>query len=953
MAGDRVFRVADFGLGMARLPVLPDIDPAPDEEVDPITAEGMFLSSELHVASSPEHAQRRRATTRAYQIRARRRTTPQGVFAAVAEIGIGDGKPAMFVGPRLWTRSYPDPGWLQAVCDRLLDNPVVLRELTFTTNNLAASRGERVHVERPAVSTVAGPDHTSVRRTEAVAAIMHVCQSGARWGDIVDALEERWPRLPPAALETAVRQLTRSGVLLTNLTPPAARNDPLGHVLAVLPDAEPLREQLLLLRDAFADADRRRPGEPARRRALQQARHLSDTLHACRRPILVDTACDAHIRISPRMAEQATQAAGVLWRTAAGHDPLSHWHERFLLRYGPHRLVPLLEACDPVTGLGHDLVESPQPPRGEAIPTLVGLLTNAIANHELEVLLDDETVLALDQRAHDEHPAPSAELYARVIAANPHDRDTGTFTLALSGMASPAGSTRARFTGLLPPTPTRIDPDDEPLTAELDFQPRAHSVAALAGAPDLASWRIPIGTSPHPGDLLPEDLAVASDGRYLFLWSTVHHRPVRPVHHNQLGHHLMPPIAAFLCCLGHHGTVSLNPWHWGPLAHAPFLPRVRYGDVILSPARWNLPNAVRETATDPSAWQTALQRWRHSFCPTPPRFAVTDDSDRQLPLDLDRDDDRELLRRYTRRGLSAVTEPPGGPEAISAVVPGPTGRHRLEVVIPLQATTPARPAPSPLPRAARAHQRRFLPGGSWLSLAIRAPSSTQDAVLARISQAANAADRLWRRWFWLRYTTEALGEHLRVRFHGTPADLGGELLATVHDCCAQLIADRLCGGFNIEPYEQEIERYGGAEATAAVEEVFYRDAELVLAILASRPETDARLAAAAASAAAIARTVAQGDPASLSPYKLERPDRRTCARLRPLARATDDAILHPDHWHARETTLVTYRDMLPASRRVDCASSLIHMHANRLLGDNHRERIARALARDLISRKAL
>lgn len=103
------FRVADPRWGMARLPLLPDDDPAPGEPVDPVTAEGMYLSSELHTASSPEHVQRGRITTRAYQVRARRRTTPQGVFAAVAEIDIGDGEARLVLGSQRHTRSYPNP----------------------------------------------------------------------------------------------------------------------------------------------------------------------------------------------------------------------------------------------------------------------------------------------------------------------------------------------------------------------------------------------------------------------------------------------------------------------------------------------------------------------------------------------------------------------------------------------------------------------------------------------------------------------------------------------------------------------------------------------------------------------------------------------------------------------------------------------------------------------------
>lgn len=948
------FRVADPRWGMARLPLLPDDDPAPGEPVDPVTAEGMFLSSELHTASSPEHVQRGRITTRAYQVRARRRTTPQGVFAAVAEIDIGDGEARLVLGSQRHTRSYPNPAWLHTVCDRALDDPHVLRALTFTSNNLAARRGERLQVDRPSIDALSGSDRTSVRRTEAVDAIMTVCRSGAAWDDIADALTGKWPNLPPTVVDTAVRELTRSGFLLTDLTPPDARDDPVGHVLGKLPDTEPMHRQLSRLRAALADADRCKPGEPGRLTALKQARQVCDDLTPTWRPVLVDTACDAHVQIPTGLAEQAAQAAGVLWRIAPDGDPLSGWHERFLMRYGTHRLVPLLNVCDPVTGLGCGFGETPRPPRGETTQVLAGLYADALASGDLEVRLDEATVRALDQRASSDHPETSAELYVRIIAADLGDRDAGVFALAVSGMASPAGSTRARFTGLLPPMPDHPEAVDGPMTAELVFRP-AHGVAALTSRVDLAPWRIPIGTAPRDGDLLPEELAVASDGRRLVLWSARHQRTVRPVHHNQVGHHLMPPLAALLCRLGHHRTVSVSLWGWGPLEHAPFLPRVRYRDVILAPARWRLPAALREAATDQAEWETASSLWRNNSHPPPPSVVVADDTDRQLPLNLDRRDDRELLRRYTGRGLATVTEPPGGPDATSAVVSGPTGHHGLEVVIPLQATTPS-PAPAPTPQALptvrREHRGLFLPGGPWLSLAIPAPQATQDSVLARIAKAATDTTAWWDRWFWLRYATDALGEHLRVRFHGDPADLGGKLLPTLNECCRRLLTERLSGGLSIEPYDQEIERYGGPEAIEAAEEVFFRDAELVLAMLAVQPDPDMRLVAVATSAAAIARIVAHGDPAALTPHRLERADRRTCARLRPLARAADDAAVpHPDLWHARHKTLAAYGDILRTSRRADCASSLIHMHANRLLGDNHAERIARALAKDLIARK--
>src|SRR5690606_9524684 len=187
----------------------------------------------------------------------------------------------------------------------------------------------------------------------------------------------------------------------------------------------------------LADADRHRPGEPGRMAALRQARRICDDLATARRPVLVDTACEARIQIPMSLAEQAAQAAGVLWRMAPAGDALAGWHEQFLTRYGPHHLVPLLEVCDPVTGLGCDIGDPPRPPRGQNGAVLAGLYAEAIAAGELEVRLDEATIRALDQRDNSDRPQVSAELYAHVVAAGPGECDSEVLTLVVSGMASP------------------------------------------------------------------------------------------------------------------------------------------------------------------------------------------------------------------------------------------------------------------------------------------------------------------------------------------------------------------------------------------------------------------------------------------------------------------------------------------------------------------------------------
>lgn len=981
------FRAVDPRWGTARVPLLPDDVPDAaadsDASVDPVVAEGMFLSSEMDADTdtSAERLERRHATARAFGIRARRRTTPQGVFAAVADLEIAEVGSDLTVGG-IRARSYPSPVWLHQVLDRALDSPAVVRGLTFAVNNLVARRGDRLEVERPSDGTGGGPQRVSIRATQAVDMVMDVCCSGASWHQVATALAQERPTVPDdvreGAVDSVLRTMARNGFILTNLTPSDPCNDPISHVLDRLPNTEPLHGDLSRLRAALTEADTHPPGHPSRMAALETARKLTDNLASTWRPVCVDCASGARIRIGNDLAEQAAQAAGVLWRMSPGHDRLADWHDRFLHRYGAQRLVPLLDACDPVTGLGCDIGGAEPAPRPETTGVLAGLLSDTLASGQIEVRLDPATIQALDQREPGDRPEPSAEVYARVVALDRRSRDDGDFVLALTGVASPAGATRGRFAGLLSDRGVHADVAGAgygTMTAELAFQPLSHAAAALTGRTDGARWRIPIGTIARSGDLLLQDLALISDGRRLSLWSTRHVRPVRPVHHNRLGHHLMPPLAGFLCLVGQHGTVPLSPWTWAPFDSAPFLPRVRVDDTILTPACWKLPADLRRaasnrTACDETAWDNALHDWRTSTRPALPNTVVLDDTDRQLPLNLDRQDDRELLRRYVARGVNAVTEPPGGSDAVQAVAPGPNGYHRLEIVVPLSAdpdlaehthtnpdhTEPAVAPPEPV-YVREPGQGLFLPGGQWLSLAVQAPPSTQDPLLQRIAAVARDTAGLWDRWFWLRYTTAERGPHLRVRFHGEPVVLGGQLLPILRRACEQSTTEGLSGGFAIEPYDQEIERYGGPEAIRAAETIFHHDSDLVAALLTaiatSTSTADERLALAAVSAAEITRIVADNDRSALDPYRLDRTDRRVQARIRPRTRALDDAT-PPHHalWQTRASALKIYRDLPSSPRRVDCASSLIHMHANRMLGDSHQERIARALAADLLARRA-
>jgi thiopeptide-type bacteriocin biosynthesis protein len=987
------FVVCDTPAVLARVPLRPAEMSAvmlPDAVEDGLLAEALFLASR-HAASDPGARtgapgrlgdgggpSRSTVTRRAYELRSRWRPTPHGAFAGVATARAADaGEPArLLLGSRHRARTGPSGSWLAELAGVLLADSAVVGRLRLTTSNLVVQRGGTLEHQWRARRVTA-------RATEVSQLILRICADGVLGSDAAGEVMRRW-QVPDQVARSALAELARGGFLLTDLLPGDITSDPLGHLLGKIPPGHVLTSQLERLRRLLAAADHHPVGDPARLQALTTARDLADDICLVDRPLGVDVAADADIVVPASLLDKAAQAATVLCQAADLPTVLADWHERFVKRYGPDRLVPLLEATDAAIGLGIDPRDIEPPgrlarrPWGQAADeaaraserrneVLAALVADALAHGSTEVALDEDALMSLaDGRSG--LPACPAEISVRVIASGRQELAAGQLRLAVVPPGpQEAGATIGRFAGLLPgawPGPPAAD--TTALTAEIVVQSLAPQGAALAPPAGFAGFRIPVGIPSRPGglDLDLDDLHLISDGRRLSCWSVRHDRQVIPVLYSRLAPPLLPPVARFLQLLGRTRAPVLSGWSWGPLAAGPFQPRVRHGQVILAPARWVLPPSLTETAGERARWGSALDMWRATAAPRPPEVILTDDGDRRLPLDLRHAEDRELLRRYVRRGLAAVCEPPGGPDAVQAVAAGPDGPHILELVVPVQPRTRPRPDLAParplLPRRA-GDEGLFLPGGPWLSVFLCAPRTCQDQILQQLEIISSDLTGHFGMCFWLRYADPPHGPHLRIRFHGDPAALGGCVLPALSKWCTHLRRQRLAGSFSIEPYDQEIERYGGPGAITAAERVFAADSRLSLVLLTMIRDPDQRLTAAAMSAAAISTAIADGDPAALDPHHLDRAARHRYQAVRPWVRAAvrsyDLATLPgdipagdaADAWAARHETLTAYRAALEPAQRAASAAALTHMHANRLLGDAVAERIATALAADLLA----
>jgi thiopeptide-type bacteriocin biosynthesis protein len=124
------------------------------------------------------------------------------------------------------------------------------------------------------------------------------------------------------------------------------------------------------------------------------------------------------------------------------------------------------------------------------------------------------------------------------------------------------------------------------------------------------------------------------------------------------------------------------------------------------------------------------------------------------------------------------------------------------------------------------------PGSDWLFVKLYAPRIFEDdmltgpmAELCQQALAIGAADD----WFFIRYADP--DPHIRLRFHGQPERLTGELLPMVCRWANGILSDELGVRLCFDTYDREIERFGGTAGTAAAETIFGADSRAVIEML--------------------------------------------------------------------------------------------------------------------------
>lgn len=829
-----------------------------------------------------------------YVLRWSSRATPFGLFAGIAPIRFG-GTACLRRGTEHRAFERPTAEHLAVTVDRLHRQPEVLRGLQIQANNLGfRRRGDWVVPAEPAGR---GPAEWVIADSPALRLALRETAQPVLFTRLVEVLQAEAPTVSTAVVEGMVTELVHLGVLLTSLTPPTTVTDPAAHL---------------------EHAVHARVDEPARRS--------------------VDLRVDSDLVLPPRALREAERAAALLVRLSPPRPTWRTYHRAFLDRYGLGAAVPVRDLVDPDLGLGYPISAPHTMTRRDV--TLARLAQQAAVDGSD---LDADTVLTALGEAELGPPVPHTELRFSLAAASLDALDRGDFTLAVLSAARAAGTTIGRFLYLLdPPDRTRFT---AAYTALATSTPGARTVhlATPSTSPHLdnltrvpAIWPLlPLGEFHTDTAVDIEMLLVTADINRLYLISR-NGCPIEPVLPNAVNLRTrIHPLARFLCEMSTGLSSPCIPFSWGQIASTfSFLPRIRSGRILLSPARWNLTASdLPGPAAPEDVWTAALTTRAKAL--HLPRIVLVGDDDVRIRLDLAEPSHLGLLRAHLNRsGSAALTEDPRDDRWLHG--------QAHEIVLTLTTTTPPRPPARPLPTRPTP-QIRHVPGASaWLYAKLWAAPDQQTGLLTRhLPQFL----RTWQHgpsasaWF-IRYDDPAPHLRLRARLHSP--ELYGPGAAELARWANQRMSEGLLRDITLETYRPETGRFGTGALLAAAEAVFAADSTAALTHLALLLHPTAATALGFITLAT-GLLDADGLPwlvEHLDHGKGPRLDRTIVEQARrasPLP-ADDDPRLHQ--------ALMAYRSLLDDNAIDTALADLLHLHHARMIGiDRDSEKLCLRLAR--------
>ncbi|TDB35424.1 hypothetical protein TEP_18230 [Stenotrophomonas sp. TEPEL] len=541
--------------------------------------------------------------------------------------------------------------------------------------------------------------------------------------------------------------------------------------------------------------------------------------------------------VSSRVVKSVEEAIAMFAVFSEKNNGLTKFAANFVARYGDLE-VPLLDIASELSGLGY--VE-----RSSSAPSILRFLGASSVTRSRDSTAATGISNVVDKLISDStqeyiHLRPGPESYvglsqnsldAQVVSwLSVWKSNAGELIEIRSVGAQRAGRVMGRFSYQLPELRSALARDGMPhsksdaLPAEIVHLPE-DDLGSVCARPVLSAVEIGIRAGPSKNVLrvnLADLVILVRDGRVLVKSRSLgRFLSLRMSNAHAVDRPGSLPLYRFLSSIATQGQAVSIPTLRDRFPTAPYVPGMRFKDIILSRPTWYIkPERIDDVAK--LKGDQLLQAWRTlSDDFSMPHEVALVQGDRVIPFDT-----RvgwmltELIRHLKRaeKSILTTTSPLGLQPAIMAA-DGPRA-HELQLVHRLVGQ--GRPHDSEC--HADIDSAVKVLGRGWIYVKIY--SSAQSASYVLDALAKFAAEKQLELFF-VRYRDDK-GFHLRVRLRTSKGKVSLEVVGSLVEALDALRREFIIQEISVDSYVRELQRYGGDALLSKIEDLWVCESESLM-----------------------------------------------------------------------------------------------------------------------------
>ena len=937
------------------------------------------------------------------------RTTPFGLFASIGMGVFGDIRENVDIKNLEFKKNTRiDMEWLLGFIEQIEQNKNIVEQLKVKSNHAVLKVGKRLELLFPTHcgqgEKIRGniSDTISVRLTAASQYVLEKAKKPITFCNLVDDVYELYNKqVARSVIFDFVWEMFRQEFLISELRPPLLGEKPVDYLIAHLSNITGAEKEILFLeklQEMIAVYDSESLGK-----GLDRYRFINQQMQEkikSKSSLQVDTEFSNVVTINKQIADDFEEAIVQMCRITPitqGYPYMKEYYLKFIEKYGTAVDVPLLELVNKDIGIGYPTyyktgqysskqtdIEQEQLTRRKRV--IRNQIESSIMNNFEEVVLTDELIesLTLVDNWKDMLPE-SMEVYGEIIESSETIDGQEIYAIVINSNSGSfqKGLTLGRFTNFsneISSTVKQMVQNEQQLNSniimvDVTYIPTYGRTANIMLSKNYLAYEMAIGTNVQDKkmEITLDDLYVCADNKRLFLKSKKYKKEVQVMASNMLNFASSPYLFRLLRDISDEAKYQWRPFVWDNGENYIYTPRLRYKNVIFTPAQWNLCPEMFEKKEIKSeevfyvAFQNIAVKWRI------PRYVFVKVADNHLLLDITMKEAVSLLLKDIEKGKTVKLEEFVGEFKDRTLFQDKENHYITEIVFEVERTkcTEKNKKNYPLIKYDNTNSRILFPGKEWLYMNLYCSENTQNEILKNtIAPFANklVSNKMIEKWFFIKYDDGR--PHIRVRFKVSEMQNIGEFFNTVLSWLNDCKQNGEIFDVNIKSYERESARYGGPHLIEVAESIFWEDSQLVIKLLNifEHENTDNQKILGVLSTIDILNGLGLTRQAQLNLLEAYVDKNLYKQEFRPIRKQILDLISKNEYadrslekgnvmqlFTSRTKILSQYGKLLQEQSNIlwnnifDIAASLLHMHFNRLYGvDRDKEKEGLALARHSI-----